>query len=152
QTPESKRRALRAGAKDFLTKPLDDVEMLLRIHNLLETRFLYQKLQRRAATRIEEQAALLDRANDAILVVDMEDRVLYWNQGAERLYGWTAAEALGRAVQSLYCRDKVADLEQPKQKLAEEGKWGGEPRQTTKDGREVIVAVRWQLVRDKEGR
>ncbi len=53
-TAESKRRALAAGAKDFLTKPLDAVEVLLRIENLLETRFLYQKLQQRA-DRFEAQ-------------------------------------------------------------------------------------------------
>lgn len=44
-TAESKRRALSEGAKDFLTKPLDAVEVLLRIENLLETRTLYQALR-----------------------------------------------------------------------------------------------------------
>src|SRR5262245_51802257 len=43
--PESKRRALAAGARDFLNKPLDNLEVLLRINNLLETRFLYRQLQ-----------------------------------------------------------------------------------------------------------
>src|SRR6516225_11629675 len=43
-TPESKRRALAAGAKDFLAKPLDAIEVLLRVKNLLETRFLYRQL------------------------------------------------------------------------------------------------------------
>ena len=45
---ETKQRALSAGAKDFLTKPFDAIEVLLRIRNLLETRFLYLQLQMRA--------------------------------------------------------------------------------------------------------
>jgi two-component system cell cycle sensor histidine kinase/response regulator CckA len=149
---EARRRALRAGAKDFLTKPLDEVEVLLRIQNLLETRFLYQRLQQRANRRIEEQAALLDRANDAILVADMDDRILYWNQGAERLYGWKASEALGNVFQTLFHRGPPAELDEAQQTVVKEGKWEGELRQLTKDGREVIVAARWTLVRDDEGR
>src|SRR5882672_7636501 len=44
-TPEVKRRALAAGAKDFVTKPFDPLEVLLRIRNLLQTRFLHRELQ-----------------------------------------------------------------------------------------------------------
>ena len=44
-TMEAKQRALAAGAKDFLTKPFDRVEVLLRIKNLLDTRFLYLELE-----------------------------------------------------------------------------------------------------------
>jgi len=44
--PEVKRRALSAGAKDFVTKPFDRTEVLLRIQNLLETRFLYLQVDR----------------------------------------------------------------------------------------------------------
>jgi putative two-component system response regulator len=102
-TPESKRRALAAGAKDFLAKPLDAIEVLLRVKNLLETRFLYLQLQQRADERIREQAALIDQANDAILVCDLEDRLTFWNRGAEVLYGWTATEVQGRsAVEVLF--------------------------------------------------
>jgi PAS domain S-box-containing protein len=151
-TAEAKRRALTAGAKDFLTKPLDAVEVLLRIKNLLETRFLYQQSQRRADERIREQAALLDRASDAILVRDMEDRILYWNQGAERLYGWTAAEAVGRRAGELHANGTAAELEEASQRVVKDGKWEGELRQVTRDGREVIVASRWTLVRDEAGR
>lgn len=42
---EAKRKALALGAKDFLTKPFDHLEAMLRIWNLLETRFLYKKLK-----------------------------------------------------------------------------------------------------------
>lgn len=44
-TPGAKNKALAMGAKDFLAKPLDPIEVLLRVRNLLETRFLYNKLE-----------------------------------------------------------------------------------------------------------
>ncbi len=149
---ESKRRALAAGAKDFLTKPLDSVEVLLRIKNLLETRSLYQQLQRWADGRIREQGDLLDRANDAILIRDEEDRILYWNQGAERLYGWKAPDAMGREAGILFGNALTASLQEAHQAVAREGKWEGELRQVTRTGREIIVASRWTLARDEEGR
>ena len=51
--------------------------------------------------RIREQAQMLDQASDAIVVQDNERRVHYWNQGAERLFGWTAAQAEGRSFAEL---------------------------------------------------
>ena len=48
------------------------------------------------------QAKLLDLANDAIFVRSADDKISYWNEGAERLYGWTSEEVLGRSVQKLF--------------------------------------------------
>ena len=53
-----------------------------------------QELQR-LNEQLREKASLLDKAQDAILVRDMEHRITYWNKSAERLYGWTAEEAAG---------------------------------------------------------
>lgn len=149
--PESRRRALAAGAKDFLAKPLDAIEVLLRIGNLLETRFLYLELRRRADERIREQAELLDRANDAILVRDMQDRITYWNEGAERLYGWVRPEVEGRNANEVLFSRSQESLEEAQRAVLQAGTWSGELRQRTKDGREVIVASRWSLVRDEGG-
>lgn len=148
---ESQRRALAEGAKDFLTKPFDALEVLLRIHNLLETRFLYQQLQQHANHRIQEQAALLDRANDAIMVRDMQDRILFWNHGAERLYGWTAEEAVGQDARSLLYRAPAAEPDDAGRTVLREGTWAGELRQVTRDGRDLIVASHWTLVRGEQG-
>src|SRR5215207_2248554 len=57
--------------------------------------------RKRGEGRIREQAALLDEARDAIVVRALDDRILFWNKGAERLYGWTAEEAGGRTARSL---------------------------------------------------
>ncbi len=75
-TPETKRRALASGAKDFLTKPIDAVEVLLRIRNLLETRFLYQQLRNQNQIldeQVRARTAELTQAN-ADLRVEMAER------------------------------------------------------------------------------
>jgi two-component system cell cycle sensor histidine kinase/response regulator CckA len=150
-TPESKRRALAAGAKDFLAKPLDAVEVLLRVKNLLETRFLYRQLQQRADERIREQAALIDQANDAILVCDLADRIRFWNRGAEAVYGWTVAEVIGRAAPEVLFPASAQDLRKMNRALTSSGKWSGELPQVTRDGRDIVVASRWTLLRNGDG-
>jgi two-component system, cell cycle sensor histidine kinase and response regulator CckA len=149
---ESKRRALSAGAKDFLTKPFDAAEVLLRIKNLLETRFLYQQLQRKAQREVKEQATLLDQASDAILVTDLENRLVYWNQGAERMYGWTASEVLSRDPRKVLHENPAVNPTDPVSTSMKDGKWEGELRHTIRDGREIIVASRWNLLHDEEDR
>ena len=67
--------------------------------------------QKRAERKIAEQAALLDQAQDAIVVRDIKGCVQYWNKSAERLFGWTAEEAIGRRVHEfLYQNSDVYDL------------------------------------------
>src|SRR5437764_14036914 len=57
--------------------------------------------RKRAEERISEQAALLDKARDAIVVRGLGNKILFWNKGAEALYGWTTAEAVGRTAREL---------------------------------------------------
>jgi PAS domain S-box-containing protein len=151
-TRESRRRALAAGARDFLAKPLDATEVLLRVKNLLETRFLYRQLQERADERIREQAALIDQANDAILVCDLADRITFWNRGAEKLYGWMAADIQGRTAAEVLFRTRPAELEEANRAVTAAGRWEGELPQVTRDGRELVVASRWTLLYDPAGR
>ncbi len=107
--------------------------------------------RRRIEEKLKTQAVLLDKAQDAIAVLDLEDRVTYWNRSAERLYGWSAAEALGRpATELLHGEAHAAALEASK-RVDEKGDWIGELRQVTKDGHEVVVESWWTLVRDSDG-
>lgn len=84
--------------------------------------------QRLAQQKIAEQAALLDKAQDAILVRDLEHRIIYWNQSAERLYGWTAREALGQSAKELLYRDPT-DFIVGTDATLRTGEWAGELRQ-----------------------
>lgn len=99
--------------------------------------------------RIRRQASLLDQAHDAIVVRDLEHRVSYWNRSAERLYGWSAEEALGRRVCDLIYNDPTGFQEATRQ-VIEQGEWQGEMRQVTRQGEEVLVQARWTLLRGGE--
>jgi two-component system, cell cycle sensor histidine kinase and response regulator CckA len=123
-----------------LTKAIEDLKL-----EILE--------RKKAETRIGEQARMLELAYDAIFVRDMEDRILYWNKGAERIYGWTTQEALGRKLLDLLPKDMFNALkfEEAGKVILENGNWQGEFTTRTKGGKEVIVEARWTLVRDEQG-
>ncbi len=107
--------------------------------------------RRQAEDRLREQARLLDLTSDAILVTDFETgKIIYWNQGAERMHGWTADEALGKRVVDLLLLDEKAARELSRE-ARYRGEWSGELRERTKDGRELIVSSRVTLVRDDAG-
>ncbi len=106
--------------------------------------------RRLAEDKLREQATLLDKAQDAIIVRDLDHRINYWNQSAERLYGWTAAEAVGSSIKDLLYRDPASFLESTKAVLTK-GEWIGEINQWDKQGRALIVECRWTLVRDDHG-
>lgn len=103
-----------------------------------------------AEQKICEQAALLDIASDAIFVRDLKHRILYWNRGAERLYGWSAAEAMGQKANELLQSDpaRVAEIVQT---LLERGEWRGELQKVAKTSQEITVEASWTLVRNEAG-
>jgi PAS domain S-box-containing protein len=101
--------------------------------------------------RIVAQAALLDKAKDAILVRDIDGIIRYWNSGAERLYGWSSAEVIGRSVSELIYRDPAA-RDQAHQRLLENGEWAGELVQFTKAGKQLTIEASWTLLSDEEGK
>jgi PAS domain S-box-containing protein len=107
--------------------------------------------RRLADQRLFAQAALLDKARDAILVRGFDGIIQYWNQGAERLYGWSAAEAVGRDLRSMLYRD-LATFEEGQQQLRETGQWSGELIQYSRAGRRIVLESSWTLIRDEEGR
>ena len=91
-----------------------------------------------AEEKIREQAELLNLAHDAITIRDMDQRIIYWNHGAERVYGWSSSEAIGKTIHQLLKFDpqKVTEA---RRLLLEDGYWTGELTAQTKDGREVLV-------------
>ncbi len=137
--------AVQAGAQDYLVKGQITGELLVR-----SIRYAIER--KRAEQKIREQAALLDIATDAILVRDRQNQILFWNRGAERLYGWTKAEALGQeATELLYADDNLVQMQQVQQQLMLDNEWHGELNQITKTGQAIIVESRWTLVRDDDG-
>jgi len=140
-------------------------EALQRAHDRLELRVLERTaeinnvnaaLRRQvlelleAQEKIREQAELLNKAQDAILVWDMQRRIAFWSRGAERLYGWTAEEVIGKNADELFSLDG-ASLPEGCGRILETSSWQGELEQTTKTGQKVIVESRWTLVNADKG-
>ncbi|NDJ22309.1 PAS domain S-box protein [Nostoc sp. B(2019)] len=107
--------------------------------------------RKQAEQKIYEQAALLDIATDAILVRDFKSQILFWNKGAERLYGWQATEAVGKDPQELLYKKTSPELEIALKNVVEFGSWQGELNKVTKSGQEIIVESRWTLMHDAAG-
>jgi PAS domain S-box-containing protein len=131
---------------------LENAEGFAELRRLNEALRLQIEERRHAEKQVREQAALLDKARDAISVRDFDDRILYWNHSAARLYGWTAEEALGRKAGELLFREPPPAQEAARRAVLEHGEWTGELRQLTRAGKEIIVESRWTLVRDAAGR
>lgn len=117
--------------------------------DVTERREVREELQRREA-RMREQAELLDKAHDAIIVWGVDGRVTYCNRSAEVLYGWDAAQVRGRRVSRLLHPDPAA-YDRAMAEVWAEGEWAGELHQVDRAGRELAVAARWTLVRDDAG-
>ncbi len=100
--------------------------------------------------KIQEQANLLGLASDAIIVRGLDEEIQYWNKSAERLYGWTAEEAIGVDFMKVAAEDP-SPFEVAKAILLEKGEWSGEVRKITRWGSSVIVESRWTLLLDDMG-
>lgn len=113
----------------------------------------FLELSNKAANaRLASQAALLDLTHDAVFVRDGANIITYWNRGAERLYGWSAAEAIGRNADDLLQTRFPTDLALINAGLLESGRWEGEVTQTKRDGSAVTIESRWALRRDRHGK
>lgn len=100
---------------------------------------------------LREQASLLGVTHDAIFVRDTSDVINYWNRGAEELYGWSSAEAIGRVTHELMQTTFPQPIENIREILIGAGRWEGELVQTKRDGKQVVVASRWSVQWDELG-
>ena len=107
--------------------------------------------RRQAEQELREQAALLELAQDAILVRDLDSRILLWNRGAKDLYGWPAEEALGKVAHELLQTGFPGSLEAIHASIRETREWEGELRHICRDGKAIVVNSRWSLMRDEHG-
>jgi PAS domain S-box-containing protein len=106
--------------------------------------------RKRSEEKIQEQASLLELSQDAIYVRSLDEKIQYWNKGAEQLYGWTAKEAIHGDFGKMGSEERTS-FEAAKEIFLEEGSWSGEVRKLTKSQQEVVVASRWTLLRDGQG-
>jgi PAS domain S-box-containing protein len=172
---DGKMLALLAGAENFLTKPVNRAELCLRARNLIRLKAhgdFYRKhsdtLERELTTRtaelaertraleqqaaiVADQAATIDFAQRAIIVRDMHDRILYWNQTAELMYGWLSSQVLGRTITEVLKTEYSEPVEQIDATLQRQGRWEGESIQFKCDGTRLTAASCWSVQRDDTG-
>ncbi|MDF3056626.1 MAG: sensory box protein [Rariglobus sp.] len=131
-------------------RPLEQTDFIASTLQIFATRASSELDRQQVDSRVREQAALLDKAQDAILVRDLDHHITFWNKSAERLYGWTAEEALGRSIAKLLYEEPDAFHEATRQVVAK-GEWIGELHQINKQRNRLVVECRWTLVRDDAG-
>lgn len=125
--------------------------VMVSVRNITEQKRIEEELQLQAA-HLREQTELLEIADDAIVVLDMEGRIVFWNHGAEDKYGWTKEEAIGKVAYKVLHTSFPGSVKEIKEKLDEEGRWEGELTQKKRSGEEIVMASRWALRRDRQGK
>ncbi len=108
--------------------------------------------QKRVETRISEQARLLDLSNDAIIMRNIDGTITYWSHGAEKVYGWTPEEAIGKNIHTLLQTQAPGGMALVLAQLLQDGHWTGELDQVRKDGSPISALCRKVLDRDPEGK
>ena len=136
--------AMKRGASDYVIKDRPNRIITVIRHALASLD--EAELRRIADEKIREQAALLDKAHDAICVIDPAHRVTYWNAGAERLFGWSAAEMHGRDLRPLLPPGEINAFAAASKAVLQAGEWRGELRPRTKAGIPLVIESHWSLV------
>jgi two-component system sensor histidine kinase UhpB len=113
-------------------------------HDITERRQLGQQLR--------WQASMLERAHDAIFMWELDGPILYWNHGAELLYGYSSEEAVGQRSDQLLKTERPVTPGEFQEALEREGEWIGDMRQTTRDGHRLVVESRHQLLVETDQR
>jgi formate hydrogenlyase transcriptional activator len=138
---------------DIMLSPLtvDSESLVLAVVRDITRRKHAEQERDRQASIAHEQAALLELAHDSIIVRDLENRITFWNRGAEDKYGWKREEALGQLAHSFLQTEFSQPLEEVEDALRRNRYWEGEVVHTAKDGRRIVVASRRVLQCDATG-
>jgi rsbT co-antagonist protein RsbR len=114
-------------------------------------RMAIQRALEHQASTLREQAELLDLAHDAIMVRRLDGTITYWSRGAERMYGISKADALGRTSHSLLQTIFPRSVAEVEKLLLAEGYWEGELTHMGRGADPIIVSSRWALKRGQDG-
>ncbi|WP_424812560.1 PAS domain S-box protein [Roseococcus sp. YIM B11640] len=106
--------------------------------------------RKRNQKQLEQQAAMLAQASDAIWVRGLDNRIEYWNPSAERLFGWSATEAIGQDGSAMLFPDPAA-FAAATEVLLRDGDWRGQQELLRRGGGTVTVQSNWTLLRNEEG-
>ncbi|MDB5871116.1 MAG: putative histidine kinase, classic [Ramlibacter sp.] len=109
-----------------------------------------EERSRQLGLRLREQTELLDQARDALVVHDLDRTIRYWNMGAQRMFGYTSQQAVGRTFESLLGLGAALPPDASTELLAT-GEWTGELDCVDAQGRILVVERHCTLMRNAEG-
>ncbi len=107
--------------------------------------------RKQAEELVKRQADMLEQTHDAVFIWKLGGEITYWNQGAERLYGWSQEEALDRISHELLKTIHPFALEELHNRLQRDGHWEGELVHHAQDGRRIVVESRHVLAHYESG-
>lgn len=107
-------------------------------------------LHLRYEEKLREQAELLNKARDAIIVHGLDHRIRYWSKGAERIFQWQSGDTVGRSMVSLLCKEPGAYIDAVNATI-KKGEWSGRILQKRKDGSTLTIDGTWSLMTDEDG-
>jgi len=144
------------GQREELTQARDELEAMTdHLDNLVQERTasLREEISTRemAEEKLRLQASLIERAHDAIIALDAEGRIRYWNAAAERIYGWTPSDALGKPGRDLLGSSDTDAWDATWARVCETGEWSGEVGQININGHPLSVQSSWTAGRGQSG-
>lgn len=142
--PDGEVRIVHELGKVFFGENNNPIRMIGTVHDVTESRI--------ANERIKMQAELINLTHDAILVVDMDGKITFWNRGAEETYGWSRGEVLGKTTHELLQTKYPKPLDEIKSDIINYKRWDGELEHKKRDGTSIIVLSRWSLQKDETGK
>jgi two-component system cell cycle sensor histidine kinase/response regulator CckA len=146
QSEEVAVECIKQGADDYILK-----SSLKRLPTALLSSVQRKRAERQRAQaeeRSREQAMFLNKAQDAILAMELDGRITFWNASAEQLYGWSGEQVVGKENVVTICRPDLAAYQVALKETLAHCEWHGELRQANREGRELLVDSRWSLIRD----
>jgi len=146
---DGQERIVRQRAQIARDQAGDPRRVIGTIQDVTEDKQREERLHRQDV-RIREQAELLDLAHDMIIVHDLEGKIIFWNKGAERTYGWKREEVLGRITHDVLRTRFSEPLLKITAALSNRGAWEGELIHRAKDGTLIVVESRWALQKHED--
>jgi len=106
--------------------------------------------RKQAEAKLKEQSMLIDSMRDAVIIRDLDGRILFWNKGAELIYGFSASEVMNKSAAKILWGENQDDIKQIVQNVLRAGHWSGELKKRRKTGEELGVESNWILTYNEQ--
>lgn len=128
-----------------------------RIAYAVDNALLFNNIQKELGERLKAQAdqallaSYLDQTFDAMILWKLDGNIVYWNKGAEELYGYSKEEAIGKKTHTLLKTKHPIPFSKIKSILFNTGRWEGELIHVSKDNKPLTLSCKKILITEKDG-